>query len=161
MRQRVAAGPAISGAFFLLVPNLNQVVFDRHSDDIRLGEQVLALALPLLEAAAGSKVEGRVATSPNAYDDIVDALTAGEFHEVILSTLPTHVSHWLHVDLPKRVAELGYPLITVTPQPARHGHPPGHLRAPARVEIELPPALRPDSASVPARCGHVRHLHQR
>jgi uncharacterized membrane-anchored protein len=128
VRQRVAAGPA---TFFLLVPNPNHVVFDRHTDDVRLGEQVLALALPLLETAAGAKVEGRVATSPNAYDDIVDALRDGEFHEVILSTLPTPVSHWLHVDLPHRVAELGYPLTTVTPQLARHGHPPGHPRTPA------------------------------
>ena len=26
---------------------------------------------------------------------------------------PSHVSHWLHVDLPERVAELGYPMETV------------------------------------------------
>jgi uncharacterized membrane-anchored protein len=117
VRQRAAAGPA---TFFLLVPNPNHVVFDRHSEDVRLGEQVLALALPLLAAAAGAKVEGRVATSPNAYDDIVEALAAGEFHEVILSTLPSPVSHWLHIDLPQRIAELGHPLTTVTPP--RHGH---------------------------------------
>jgi len=27
--------------------------------------------------------------------------------------VPTHVSHWLHVDLPERIAHLGYPLTTV------------------------------------------------
>jgi hypothetical protein len=34
---------------------------------------------------------------------------------VILSTLSNHVSHWLHPDLPARVAEFGYPVITVRP----------------------------------------------
>jgi hypothetical protein len=111
VRERAAAGPA---RFFLLVPNPDHLVFDRNSRDIRMGEQVLALALPLLEEAAGSEVDGRVASSPNAYDDIVEELESNEYDEVILSTLPTHVSHWLHLDLPKRVAHLGYPVTTVT-----------------------------------------------
>jgi hypothetical protein len=29
------------------------------------------------------------------------------------------VSHWLHVDLPSRVANLGYPLTTITAKQAR------------------------------------------
>jgi hypothetical protein len=111
VRERAAAGPA---RFFLLVPNPDHLVFDRNSRDIRMGEQVLALALPLLDEAAGSEVDGRVASSPNAYDDIVEELESNEYDEVILSTLPTHVSHWLHLDLPKRVAHLGYPVTTVT-----------------------------------------------
>ena len=109
--ERAAAGPA---SFFLLVPNPDHLVFDRNSRNVREGEQVLALALPLLEAAAEAPVEGRVAASPNAYDDIVAELEAAEYDEIILSTLPSHVSHWLHVDLPQRVAQLGYPLKTVT-----------------------------------------------
>ena len=111
VRERAAAGPA---RFLLLVPNPDHLVFDRVGKDIRLGEQVLALALPLLEEAAGAEVEGRVANSPNAYDDIVDELKARDYDEVILSTLPSHVSHWLHVDLPRRVAQLGLPVRTVT-----------------------------------------------
>ena len=63
---------------------------------------MLPLALPLLEEAAGAEVEGRVATSPNAYDDIVAELERGDYDEIILETLPSHVSHWLHVDLPER-----------------------------------------------------------
>jgi hypothetical protein len=58
-----------------------------------------------------------VASSPNAYDDIVEELSTGRYREIILETLPSHVSHWLHVDLPERVAHLGYPLTTV---PATH-----------------------------------------
>ena len=56
---------------------------------------------------------GRVATSPNAYDDIVAELDAGDYDEIILETPPSHVSHWLHVDLAERIAHLGYPLPTV------------------------------------------------
>jgi uncharacterized membrane-anchored protein len=112
VRKRAAAGPA---RFLLLVPNPDDhLVFDRVGKDVHLGEQVLALAQPLLEEAAGSHVEGHVANSPNAYDVIVDELNKHRYDEIILSTLPHHVSHWLHVDLPSRLAELGYPVMTVT-----------------------------------------------
>ena len=82
--------------------------------DMREGEALLAEALPLLEQAAGAEVEGRVASSPNAYDDIVAELNLRHYSEIILETVPSHVSHWLHVDLPERIALLGYPLTTVT-----------------------------------------------
>jgi hypothetical protein len=111
VRERAAGGPA---TFFLLVPNPDHLMFGRNSVDIHMGEQVLALALPLLGDAAGAEVEGRVAPSPNAYDVIVEELDVGDYDEIILSTLPTHVSHWLHLDLPVRVGHLGYPLTTVT-----------------------------------------------
>ncbi len=45
---------------------------------------------------------------------IVDELNQGDYSEIILETPPTHVSHWLHLDLPDRVSHLGYPLTTVT-----------------------------------------------
>jgi hypothetical protein len=59
-------------------------------------------------------VEGRVARSPNAYDDIVAELDGGAYTEIILETPPAHLSHWLHVDLPQRVAGLGLPTEAVT-----------------------------------------------
>jgi uncharacterized membrane-anchored protein len=111
VRERAIAGPA---SFFVLVPNPSHVAFDRISDDTSLGEKVLDRALPKLEEPAGGEVSGRVAMSPNAYDDIVEELNRGDYSEIILETLPSHVSHWLHVDLPERVAALGYPLKTVT-----------------------------------------------
>jgi uncharacterized membrane-anchored protein len=110
VRERALAGPA---RFFVLVPNPGHLAFDRNSTDTSLGEKVLARALPLLEEPAGTEVEGRVAISPNAYDDIVEELKRGDYREIILETLPSHVSHWLHVDLPERVAGLGYPVKTV------------------------------------------------
>ena len=114
VRERAAEGRV---GFFLLVPNPAHVAFDRASDDQRDGGRALAQALPELERAAGGAVAGRVARSPNAYDDIVAELDTGAYDEIILETPPGHVSHWLHVDLPHRIAELGYPLRTV---PAAH-----------------------------------------
>jgi uncharacterized membrane-anchored protein len=111
VRERAIAGPT---SFFVLVPNPAHVAFDRVSDDTSLGQKVLDRALPRLEEAAGAEVSGRVAQSPNAYDDIVEELNRGSYDEIILETLPSHVSHWLHVDLPDRVSALGYPLRTVT-----------------------------------------------
>lgn len=49
-------------------------------------------------------------------DAIEEALMAASFDEIVLSTLPHHVSRWLHVDLPHRVAHLGLPVTTVTAQ---------------------------------------------
>jgi len=111
VRERAIVGPT---SFFVLVPNPAHVAFDRVSEDTSLGEKVLDRALPKLEEPAGGEVSGRVANSPNAYDDIVEELNRRSYDEIILETIPSHVSHWLHVDLPERVAELGYPLKTVT-----------------------------------------------
>ena len=111
VRERAAAGPA---RFVLLVPNPDHLSFDRVGHDVTHGQQVLALSLPLLSAAAGGDVEGRVAHSQNAYDVVAAEIEANVYDDVILSTLPHHVSHWLHVDLPSRVADLGLPVRTVT-----------------------------------------------
>jgi hypothetical protein len=60
-------------------------------------------------------------------DAIEEALADADYHEIILSTLPHSVSHWLHVDLPQRVSHLGLPLTTVIarepdrPAPAPRG----------------------------------------
>jgi uncharacterized membrane-anchored protein len=95
--------------FFVLVPNPDHLGFDRNSPDIADGEALLAKALAQLQAPARSTVSGRVASSPNAYDDIVEELEARNYAEIILETPPAHISHWLHFDLPRRIAELGYP----------------------------------------------------
>jgi uncharacterized membrane-anchored protein len=111
VRERAAAAPA---RFFVLIPNPDNLPFDRNSADTASGTQMLERVLPLLQQQSGVDVEGRVANSPNAYDDIVAALDTGEYREIILETPPSHFSHWLHVDLPQRIAHLGYPLTTVT-----------------------------------------------
>ena len=49
-----------------------------------------------------------------------DALNDGEFDEVIVSTLPKHLSKWLHLDLPHKVAHaVGLPMQHVTAHEAK------------------------------------------
>lgn len=110
VRERAAKGAA---RFFVLVPNPDHLAFDRNSPDTAAGEALLAQALPQLQVAAGEEITARVANSPNAYDDIIAELEARPYSEIIIETPPSHLSHWLHVDLPHRVSELGYPLTTV------------------------------------------------
>ena len=119
VRERAARGPA---SFHLLVPNLAEHAElteaereHRHAD----GERMLALALPLIQDAAGGAADGSVSYRHDPMDAIEETLHDGDFHEIILSTLPHSTSRWLHVDLPHRVAHLGLPVTTVTAQEAR------------------------------------------
>jgi uncharacterized membrane-anchored protein len=106
VKRRTAVGAA---RFFVLVPNPDHLGFDRSDGDTADGDALLARALNQLQAPAQSTVSGRVANSPNAYDDIVEELGERRYAEIILETPPSHLSHWLHFDLPRRIAELGYP----------------------------------------------------
>jgi uncharacterized membrane-anchored protein len=106
VRRRAESGEA---DFRVLVPNPDNLGFDHGDPDSPDGVDLLAAALPSLRAATGGQVSGRVANSPNAYDDIVEELEAGTYTEIIIETPPAHLSHWLHVDLPQRVAQLGLP----------------------------------------------------
>jgi len=110
--QRAARGPA---TFALLVPNaahgLHRVV-DAADGDHSEAEQALALALPLLEEAAGGPVAGKVGDA-NPLDAIADAVNIDGYDEIILSTLPARVSRWIKMDLPSKVGGLGLPVTTV------------------------------------------------
>jgi uncharacterized membrane-anchored protein len=115
LRTRAAAGLA---GFHLLVPNPAESaeITDherrrRHEE----GEHVLALALPLIdELARGAVVEGSVSVRHDPMDAIEEILREGDFHEVVLSTLPPSISRWLRADLPSRITHLGLPVTTVT-----------------------------------------------
>ncbi len=106
IRERVAKGP---GRFFVLVPNPDHLGFDRGAAPDARGEALLSRALARIQGSVGSPVTGRVAASPNAYDDVTAELGARTYSEIIVETPPSHISHWLHVDLPQRISELGYP----------------------------------------------------
>jgi hypothetical protein len=113
VRERAARSPA---KFTLLVPNPAHglhAVMDPEDVEHTEGEQVLELALPLLEDAAGGPVEGLVG-DPSPMNAIQDAINIHGFDEVIISTLPARVSKWLKLDLPSKVGGLGLPVTTVT-----------------------------------------------
>ena len=103
-------------AFTLLVPRsahgLHVVVNpeDQSSDE---ADQTLALALPLLEEAAGGPVEGMVGDA-EPLAAIQDAINLHGFDEIILSTLPKRLSRWMRLDLPHKCAGLGLPVTTIT-----------------------------------------------
>jgi uncharacterized membrane-anchored protein len=110
VKARAAVGPAW---FFVLVPNPHHVAFDRNATNHPREDELLAKALPMLEGPAGGEVTGRIANSPNAYDDIVEELDGAGYDEIILETPPRHFSHWLHFDLPERIKHFGVPVRTV------------------------------------------------
>ena len=113
VRERAARGPC---TFTLLVPNaahgLHRVV-DAEDQDADEAHAVLELALPLLEEAAGARVEGIVG-DPEPLNAVQDAVNLRGFDEIIISTLPARVSKWLKLDLPSKLNGLGLPVTTVT-----------------------------------------------
>ncbi len=112
VRRRIERGPA---TFHLVVPatpsGLHRVV-DPEDAGHGVARERLDRALPLLSEAAGQAVTGHVGDA-NPLCAIQDALNLRGFDEVILSTLPWRVSQWLRVDLPRKVAALGVPVVHV------------------------------------------------
>jgi hypothetical protein len=104
--------------FTLLVPNaahgLHKVVDPEDQGGGEAGS-VLERAMPALSAAAGAQVGGIVGDA-DPMAAIHDALNVHGFDEVIISTLPSKLSHWLRLDLPSKVAGMGLPVTTVTPE---------------------------------------------
>ncbi len=104
-------------SFTLLVPNaapgLHKVV-DPEDQGGGEAQAVIDRAKPLLSDAAGAPVEGIIG-SPDPIAAIEDAINLRGFDEVIISTLPSKISHWLKLDLPSKVTGMGLPVTTVTP----------------------------------------------
>lgn len=121
VRTRAADGAV---AFTLLVPKpVHGIARLADPEDVsdHEAQTTLDLALPLLEDAAGGPVEGMIGSS-DPLAAIEDAVNAGRFDEVIVSTLPARVSRWLHLDLPRKVAGLGLPVTTVTAKERAPAH---------------------------------------
>ena len=115
VRERAQRGPC---SFTLLVPNTSrglEAIADPEDHADTEAKATLELALPLLEEAAGSPVEGMVG-APAPLDAIQDALNLHGFDEIIISTLPSRISRWMKLDLPSKAAGLGLPVTTVTAQ---------------------------------------------
>ena len=113
VRERATRGRC---SFTLLVPNAVgglAKVLDPEDQPEDAARDVLELALPLLEDAAGATVEGIIGDA-TPMDAIQDAINLHGFDEIIISTLPARVSRWLRLDLPSKVAGLGLPVTTIT-----------------------------------------------
>ena len=104
VRTRAEQGPC---SFVLLVP---RPYWDPETEE---AAKVIELAVPLLEEAAGGRVEAEVGDT-DPFVAVRTALERSQFDEVIVSTLPHRVSHWLRSDLPARVERLGVPVTVVT-----------------------------------------------
>jgi hypothetical protein len=115
VRERSQQGSCV---FTLLVPNaahgLHKVV-DPEDQGADEASAVIAHAVPLLEAAAGTPVEGIVG-APDPVVAVHDAINLRGFDEVIVSTLPTKLSRWLKLDLPSKISGTGLRVSTVTPE---------------------------------------------
>jgi hypothetical protein len=71
------------------------------------------------EAARGPEglrpvhVEGLVG-GPDAFESVKRVIDEGDFHDVVISTLPRRLSQWLKKALPDRVEALGLPVTVIT-----------------------------------------------
>ncbi len=111
MAHRTAATPTLLGqvrtraeqgscSFVLMVP---LPYWDPETDE---AAKVIELAVPLLKEAAGAGIEAVVGDS-DPFVAVPAELERSRFDEVIVSTLPHRVSHWLRLDLPARIERLG------------------------------------------------------
>jgi len=112
VRARASQGDA---RFHLVVPatphGLHKVL-DPTADGSSEAEHVLEVALPALSQAAGSEVTGEVGdVEPLAA--LQDAINLGGGDEIIISTLPSRISRWLHLDLVSKARGLGLPVTHV------------------------------------------------
>jgi hypothetical protein len=123
---RTAAGPALFSAvgkrahagpcrFHLVVPatprGMHRVADPEVAGRVE-AEQSIELAVPLLSEAAGSPVTAEVG-SADPVAATHDAMHAGAFDEVIVSTLPRRLSRWLRLDLSSKMRHMGVPVIHV------------------------------------------------
>jgi hypothetical protein len=93
LRARAERGPV---AYTLLLP--------RNGTDRAGAERALEASLGLI-GELGLDVDGQVGDS-DPLVAVQEAWDPGRFDEVIVSTLPTHSSRWLLIDLPHRVAKI-------------------------------------------------------
>jgi hypothetical protein len=100
VRRRALAGPC---EFALLIPA-----------GARQGDWTFVSALPLMRRAAGGRV-GSVASGPDPFASVQNALRHGHYDEIIVSTEPAWSQRWLRRDLVHRIQRLHLPVTVVAP----------------------------------------------
>ena len=101
LKDRAAKGD--SPKFTLVVPSAHGLAKAANPDeDIPEAQGHVDNAVARLREA-GLDVEGHLG-DPDPVAAVQDAHNTGTFDEVIVSTLPTHLSKWLRVDLPRKAA---------------------------------------------------------
>ena len=111
LRERAAEGPV---TFTLLVPATPHGVAwatDMHSGGAEAEAHMRGAVRRMREA--GLEVANAKVGDPDACAAVEDAVNFADFDEIVVSTLPRHVSKWLRIDLPHRVGR-------VTGLPVRH-----------------------------------------
>ena len=127
IRRRMEQGPS---SFYLLVPNTaHGDLAARIARSAPLGATVAdatadSLATEHAQHRLGQLLDDLRAVGADADGDLGDEdpvkavdrlLETRQFDEIILSTLPQHVSRWLRVDLPHRLhRHTGLPVTTIT-----------------------------------------------
>ena len=101
LKERAEKGDDVE--FTLVVPSAHGFAKAANSDlGVETAERHVHKALEQFRAA-GLKVEGRLG-DPDPIAAVQDAANAGSYDELIISTLPTHLSKWLRIDLPRKAA---------------------------------------------------------
>jgi nucleotide-binding universal stress UspA family protein len=112
MKKRAAQGPT---TFTLLVPATPHGMAwagNMHAGGPEAEQHTQRAVASLRDA--GLEVEGKVG-DPDPLAAVQDAANFNDYDEVIVSTLPTHLSKWLKLDLPRKVgAATGLPVTHVT-----------------------------------------------
>jgi hypothetical protein len=92
-------------------------------------EENLSAALESMRAAGLAKVTGRLG-DPDPVVAAMDVWDPMEFDEIVVSTLPTGVSRWLGLDLPRRLQKLTgvtvHHVVAETQADVRWERPPEH-----------------------------------
>jgi hypothetical protein len=100
LKERADRGDA---EFTLVVPSAHGLAKAAGADaGIPEAQRHVDLAVEKLRGA-GLEVEGRLG-DPDPVAAVADAANSDSYDEVIVSTLPTHLSKWLHLDLPRKAA---------------------------------------------------------
>jgi hypothetical protein len=102
-------------AFTLLVPDATPANWTLED-----AVKTLRAAAAGIDGTRKTYVDGLANASEDPFESVKQAVQAGEYDDIVVSTLPSRSSVWLKRDLPRRIEALGLPVTVITP-PTSHG----------------------------------------